>query len=236
MSRLILVTGAGRGLGYYVTKKHLELGDRIYALSRKLSDPLKKLMEEYSTLTVKLCDLSKTNEVEEAMKELIAADEPLDILYNIAGLFFENDRVPLEETDLDHCIQLFNVNAMGCLRVMKYAVPVLKNGSVLLNVSSEAGSITDCQRSQEYGYSMSKAALNMASKVFSNQVSEKGARIFCYHPGWLKTDMGGEGARLSTSSLEPEHAADCVMDVAMHPEKIPSDVMFLDFSKHPLPW
>lgn len=236
MSRLVLVTGAGRGLGYYVTKKHLEMGDRVYALSRKISEPLKKLMEEYPALTIKLCDLSKTEEVEAAMKDLTAAAEPLDILYNVAGLFFETDRVPLEETDLERCIQLFDVNAMGCLRVMKYAAPVLKNGSILMNVSSESGSITDNQRSQEYGYGMSKAALNIASKIFSNQVSGDGVRVFCYHPGWMKTDMGGEGARLSDFSLEPEYAAECIMDIAMHPENIPADVMFLDYNKQKLNW
>lgn len=236
MSRLVLVTGAGRGLGYYVTKKHLELGDRVYALSRKISDPLKKLLENYPSLTVKLCDLSSTEEVKEAMKELTDDGEPLDILYNVAGLFFEADRVPLEETDLERCMQLFDVNTMGCLRVMKYAVPVLKSGSILINVSSEAGSIGGATRSQEYGYGMSKAALNIASKIFSNQISGEGVRVFCYHPGWMKTDMGGEGARLSTFSLEPEDAADRIMDVALNPDTIPADVMFLDFNKQPLPW
>lgn len=236
MNRLVLVTGAGRGLGYYVTKKHLEMGDRVYALARKISDQLKKLMEEYSTLTVRLCDLTQTEEVKAAMKDLTDAGEPLNILYNIAGLFFESDRVPLEETDLERCMQLFNVNTMGCVRVMKYAVPVLKNGSVLMNVSSEAGSIGDAARSQEYGYGMSKAALNIASKLFSNQISGEGVRIFCYHPGWMKTDMGGEGARLSEFSLEPEYAAECIIDIAMHPDAIPAEVMFLDFNKQELPW
>lgn len=236
MNRLILVTGSGRGLGYCVTKKHLEMGDRVYALARHVSDPLKELLEHYPALTVKLCDLGITEEVEKALEELVESGEPLDVLYNIAGIFFEADRVPLEETNLERCLQLFNINTLGCLRVMKYSIPVLRKGTVLINVSSESGSITDCHRSQEYGYSMSKSALNIASKTFSNQISGKGVRIFCYHPGWMKTDMGGEGARLSSTSLTPEEAADAIMDIALHPETIPADIMYLDYNKQPLHW
>ena len=236
MSRLVLVTGGSKGLGFCVVKKHLEMGDRVYALTRRISDSLNQLMKNYPSLTVKLCDLGKTEEVEAAMNELVSSGQPLDILYNVAGIFFEDDRVPLEDTDLERCLQIYNINTLGCLRVMKYAVPVLQEGTVLINVSSESGSIADCHRSQEYGYSMSKSALNIASKIFSNQMAEKKIRVFCYHPGWMKTDMGGEGALLSTTSLTPEEAAEAITDIALHPDTIPKNVMYLDYRKQPLPW
>lgn len=236
MNRLVLVTGCGRGLGYQVARKHLELGDRVYGLARQNSEPLKELADCYPSLSVHLCDLGNTAEVEQAMKALADSGETLDLLYNVAGLFFESDRVPLEEADLDRYLQLYNINALGCLRVMKYALPALKPGSLLLNVSSEAGSIADCRRSQEYGYCMSKAALNIASKILSNQLAGKGVRILCYHPGWMKTAMGGEGARHSPTALTPEEAARRILEVALHPEDIPEDVMFLDYRKQKLNW
>lgn len=236
MNQLILITGSGKGLGYSVTKKHLEAGDSVYALEYQISDSLLKLQELYPGLTVKKCDLGKTEEVKNAMQELLLSARPIDILYNIAGIFFESDRVPLEETDIDRCMLLYNVNALGPLRVMKYVVPLLKTGTVVMNVTSESGSVTDCRRTAEYGYSMSKSAFNIASRTYSNEMAAKGIRVFCYHPGWMKTDMGGEGARLCPTALTPEEAADAIMDITLHPEQIPVDIMYLDYKKTPLSW
>lgn len=236
MSRSVLITGAGKGLGYSVTRRHLEAGDRVYALEYQLTPPLLSLQESFPTLTVKKCDLSQTTEVENALRDLLKAGTALDILYNIAGIFFESDRISLKETDIDRCLLLYNVNALGPLRVMKYTLPLLRSGSVVMNVTSEAGSIGDCTRKEEYGYSMSKAACNMASKIFSNHLQGQGVRVFCYHPGWMKTDMGGEGAQLSPDSLTADQAASAIMDITTHPEQIPENVMYLDYSKSALNW
>lgn len=232
----ILVTGAGSGLGLEVTKKHLERGDQVYALEYQLSEQLLELDEAYSTLTVKQCDLGSTQQVNAAMTDLSESKRTLDILYNIAGIFFESDRVPLEETDIERCMLLYNVNALGPLRVMANAAPLLTSGSVVMNVTSESGSVHDCTRASEYGYGMSKAAFNIASKLFQNQTASLGVRVFCYHPGWMKTAMGGQGAQESPDSLTPQEAADAIMDITLHPESIPGDIMYLDYKKNPLPW
>lgn len=237
MKRFVLVTGSGKGLGLHVTKKHLEIGDQLYVLEHTITEELTALQHSFPTsLTVKQCDLGKTDEVTAAMQELADRVTSLDIIYNIAGIFFPSDRVPLVQTDIDRCMLLYNVNALGPLRVLKNAVSLLKSGTVVMNVTSESGSVGDCVRTAEYGYSMSKSAFNMASKIFSNQFAEKGVRIFCYHPGWMKTDMGGEGALLSPTSLSPEEAADAIMDITLHPAQIPPEVMYLDYQKNPLNW
>lgn len=237
MKRFILITGSGKGLGLHVTKKHLEAGDQLYVLEHTITDELIVLQHSFPTsLMIKQCDLGNTGEVNAAMQELTSSGTPIDIIYNIAGIFFPSDRVPLAETDIDRCMLLYNVNALGALRVLKNTVSLLKSGTVVMNVTSESGSVGDCVRTAEYGYSMSKSAFNMASKIFSNQFSEKGVRVFCYHPGWMKTDMGGEGALLSPTSLSPEEAADAIMDITLHPNIIPPGVMYLDYQKKPLNW
>lgn len=53
------------------------------------------------------------------MQELADRGTSLDIIYNIAGIFFPSDRVPLVQTDIDRCMLLYNVNALGPLRVLK---------------------------------------------------------------------------------------------------------------------
>lgn len=237
MNLSILITGSGKGLGYAVTRKHLEAGDQVFALEYQITDQLLQLKKDFlSSLVIKQCDLGSTEEVEQSMRELVLHREPLDIVYNIAGIFFDGDRVPLENTDIDRCSILFNVNTLGPLRVLKNAIPLLKEGTVVMNVTSESGSVTDCHRTEEYGYSMSKSALNIASKTLSNQMADKGIRVFCYHPGWLKTDMGGVGARLSSTSLTADEAADAIMDITLQPDSVPADVMYLDYARRALPW
>ncbi|MCE5342605.1 MAG: SDR family NAD(P)-dependent oxidoreductase [Eubacteriales bacterium] len=237
MNRQIVVTGAGKGLGYSIARRHVALEDHVLALEFRVTDELLALQRENPTLvTVKTCDVSNTDAVRSALAELVKGQSPVDIVYNVAGIFFESDRVPLTETNIDIALTLYNVNALGPVRVLANVAPLLHNGSVVLNVTSEAGSIGDCKRESEYGYSMSKAAANMASKIFSNEYRSRGVRVFCLHPGWLKTDMGGEGARLSTFSVTPEESAGKLVEITTHPQDIPDDVMYMDFKRNPLPW
>ncbi len=236
MNKSILVTGAGKGLGLSITKKHLEDGDYVYALEYQITNELKELEAAYSALTVKQCDIGKTEEVKEAMAELVTSEKQINILYNIAGIFFASDRVGLAETDIDRCLQLYNVNALGPLRVMQNALPLLKSGSLVLNVTSESGSVADCHRKGEYGYGMSKSAFNIASKIFSNQLEGQNIRVLCYHPGWMKTDMGGEDAQQCTWALTPDQAADALRSITLHPESVPDYVMYLDYQRHWLNW
>lgn len=122
------------------------------------------------------------------------------------------------------------------IRVLKAAREKLSNDCIVMNVSSEAGSIDQAGRSGEYGYCMSKSALNMASKLFANEVKDTDIRVFCYHPGWLRTQMGGEGAAKSEFSISAEEAAICVMKVTDKGEIQNGNIQYLDYKGNELPW
>lgn len=236
MQKTIVVTGAGKGLGYCITQRHLEAGDHVWALEYHITAELTALHEKYPLLNICPCDLSSTESIKLSLASLQKQSPPVDILYNIAGIYFPDDVVSLEESNIDRCLTLYNVNALGPLRVMASLSPLLHSGSVILNVTSEAGSIGACARISEYGYCMSKAAANMGTKIFSNQVQDRGIRLFCLHPGWMKTDMGGKGALLSQTSITPWESADALIEIAENPDSIPTDTMYLDYKKNPLCW
>ena len=78
------------------------------------------------------------------------------------------------------------------------SLPLLKNGtnSKIINISSQNGSITQRTQGGKYSYCTSKAALNMITKILSNDLREKDITVLAIQPGWIQTDMGGPEAPL----------------------------------------
>ena len=236
MSRIIAITGAGRGLGYSFAKRHLELVDVVYAFYNQTPGALEALARKYKTLKSYKCNIASDAEVSAAAGELLAAEKRVDIIYNAAGVFWFEGRVSLAETDMDLCMQMFNINALGALRIGKALFPLLQKGSVVVNISSEAGSIGAARRKEEYGYTMSKAAMNMGTKILSNELWEKGARVMSFHPGWMKTDMGGPDAFKSDRAFSPDVSAENIINIILNIDTIPRDQMYMTHTVEILPW
>jgi NAD(P)-dependent dehydrogenase (short-subunit alcohol dehydrogenase family) len=157
----------------------------------------------------------------------------LDILINNAGVMLET-RIPLSELDLSQLplVETMQVNTFGPLRMVKQFLPLLEKGDrkLIINISSEAGSSADCWRESEFAYSMSKAALNMQSKILQNYLKPRGFKVLAIHPGWMQTDMGGAGA-----DIPADHAAEGIFQLAEKNWK-PDDAIYMDYRGQPLPW
>jgi NAD(P)-dependent dehydrogenase (short-subunit alcohol dehydrogenase family) len=236
MNRTILVTGAGRGLGYSVILRHVELQDEVHAFDREISDELKQLSKNSLHTHAMHCDISSTESVSLALGDLLRAGKKIDILYNVAGVYRFEDKVGLAETDLDLCASMYNINAVGPLRICRAALPLLQAGSLIVNISSEAGSIGACRRSGEYAYCMSKAAMNMGAKILSNELARRSVRVLMVHPGWLRTVIGGPAAQKSSASISPDESARNIVDIALRIDEIPRDQMYMKHTGELMPW
>ena len=236
MNQSAIVTGAGRGLGFSVVKQHIERGDRVYAYEVAITDELVAYAREHEKLHIYHCDLASTASVEAAVVDMLAKEEKIDYLYNIAGIFHFSARCGLAETDIDEGLIMYEVNAAGLLRMCKAALPKLSKGSMVVNVTSESGSVGDCYRDHEYVYGMSKCAANIASMILQNEVRPRGVRVICFHPGWLRSVMGGEGAANSPDSVSTDESAGNIVGYATRPETIPEGVYFMEHTGKPLPW
>lgn len=95
------------------------------------------------------------------------------------------------------------------MRVVKHMLPLIGAGTqpVIMNISSEAGTIINAF-STNYPYSMSKTALNMFTERLRHYVQDQGITVYAVHPGWMKTDMGGEEA-----PSEPAAAAEGIYNI-----------------------
>nr|AGS51612.1 C-signal protein [uncultured bacterium contig00017] len=236
MDKSVIVTGAGAGLGFSLVKQHIGRGDRVYAFERNISDELRNLARDHADLHVCQCDVASTASVTAAVTEVFAKEERLDFLYNNAGIFLKDSHCGLLETDIDADMAMMQVNAAGMLRVFKAAFPRLGAGSVVVAITSEAGSIGACWREGEYMYAMSKAAANMAAMTLQNELKAKGVRVICFHPGWLRSLMGGERAAASPTSVSPDESAADIVGYATQPETIPEGVYFMEHTGKALPW
>ena len=133
--------------------------------------------------------------------------------------------------------KVMNVNAFGTLRVTTALLPMLRRGSdkTVVNISSEAGSIGDCERTGWFGYCMSKAANNMQGALIHNTLQREGGRVFQIHPGHVATYMRGHLD--TTARITPDISARGILQIVLdeaHPVK--DGPLYLDYQGKELPW
>ena len=109
-------------------------------------------------------------------------------------------------------LSVYNVNALGALRVAQSVLPLLRAGEIkrIINISSEAGSMAArVRRGQRtrYAYCASKAALNIQSILLQNHVAEWGIRVHLIEPGWLRTFLASK-EKCTIAPTEPEESAE----------------------------
>jgi NAD(P)-dependent dehydrogenase (short-subunit alcohol dehydrogenase family) len=96
-------------------------------------------------------------------------------------------------------LEVFRVNAVGPMIVSQVFLDLLREGRnpKIVNMTSQMGSLETKQEGGYYSYSSSKAALNMITRLLSFDVQPDGVIVAALHPGWVRTDMGGEHATLT---------------------------------------
>lgn len=233
--RKVFITGASRGLGLCLAKKYLEEGHTVYAGVR---DPgsyqIAKLHEQFPGLKVYPLDVSDTASVENCFRLLSRDTGYLDILINNAAIQAETSFNTIENTDIDEALAVYNTNALGPLRVARSFLPLLKNSpaALVVNISSGAGSIRLTETGNEYDYRMSKAALNMGTKILHNHFRGTSIRIAAVDPGWLDTDMG----KRTGGRLDPYVSATKLYELFGRLYRNEADFLFANNEGDTLPW
>ena len=235
MKKSVLVTGADAGLGLSLVKRFLQGGFVVFAGVYRSSVSLNALTEEYGNSLVFIpLDVADMDSVCEAAQQVAKQTNTLDIAINNAAIHLNDTKGALEQLDLgNEGLQLtVNVNAFGPLRVVQQFLTLLENGSqkLVINISSEAGSIADCRRENQFAYCMSKAALNMQSKILQNYLGPRGFKVLAVHPGWMRTNMGGPNAAIS-----PDESAEGIFKLALR-EWNADDPIYMDFKGNPMNW
>jgi NAD(P)-dependent dehydrogenase (short-subunit alcohol dehydrogenase family) len=191
----IVVTGANRGIGLGLTRAYAARGDEVWAGARSPAEAKDLQSVAHSSAgQVHVGELDVRNDDQARAFAASVGASPVDVLINNAGIASPWS-AGLMDFDADEAIRCFDTNALGAIRVTRALIANLRSAhGKIVNMTSLMGSIDDNGSGRAYGYRMSKAALNMATRNIAHEVRGFGGIAVALHPGWVKTDMGGAGA------------------------------------------
>lgn len=229
-----IITGASRGLGLEIVKKCVAEEYTVFSIERHISDELAAITGEKCRAYV--CDVTDYNGLQKVKDDVLKYTDKIDTVFNNAGVWLDEKRLLLEDDsfDFESMSKQYEINAVGAVKVVKTFIDMVKrgNGKCIINLSSEAGSIENAGRVCEYGYCMSKAAQNMATKLLQNAYPQ--IKFYAIHPGWMKTPQGYAGAtELCSPQQEPSDTAAKLVSLS---ETKKYDFTYGDFNGNKMPW
>lgn len=202
--RIVLVTGANRGLGRGTAEALAERGDRVIFVARK-KDSLKEivgnLLKKDLDVASEECDVSQSAKLPAFCQHILKDYGRVDVLINNAGIFIDNQddaSASILKLKPETITKTLTTNSVAPFLLSQGFLPSMKENGYgrIVNVSSGMGQLGDMNGS--YGaYRMSKTALNAVTRVFAAEGAGHGILVNSICPGWVKTDMGGAGATRS---------------------------------------
>lgn len=228
----VLITGANRGIGLEMVKYAMEQGWRVFACCRNPhnADKLFNIAKlSNGQISVHIADMVELGTLQALSYEL--RNDPIDMLINNAGIY-GSDKNKFGSVDVDSWLQTFQINSIAPLKMVETFVGQLDMGKrkVVACMSSKMGSMADNGYGSSYIYRSSKAALNAVVKSLSIDLKDQGIISVALHPGWVKTDMGGPNAEITTR--------DCVEQLFSHLAAltIEDSGRFIDIDGSDVPW
>ncbi|HEY0279010.1 MAG TPA: SDR family NAD(P)-dependent oxidoreductase [Solirubrobacterales bacterium] len=187
MSKVWLVTGAGRGLGREIVKAALAAGDSVLATARR-PEQLDDVRAEFpAALRVASADVTDVAAVEAAVKAAVDGFGRLDVVVNNAGYA---DLAAVEDATLAAFREQMDANFIGTVAVTQAALPVLRgqDSGHVINVSSVGGRVGIPGLA---AYQAAKWAVNGFTEVLAKEVGPLGIRVTAVEPGGMETDWAG---------------------------------------------
>lgn len=194
--KTVLITGSNKGIGFEIARQCAEQGHRVVLSGRddlRLAEAQKKLFDSGLKCATLKMDVGDLLSIESAARIFGKMFPVLDVLVNNAAIIVKNDDAISTDSD-EAFTRTINTNATGPLRVTRSFLRYMKGGSQVINISSGGGSMTDPIGGWSPAYCVSKTMLNGISRHLAYELRDKNIRVNAVCPGWVKTDMGGEGA------------------------------------------
>ena len=229
--RIALITGANRGLGFETCRQLAQLGVTVILSARNVAKgtiAAKELTSKGLDVLFYRLDVSDQNNIIRVADQIEQQFGKLDVLVNNAAILYDTWQNAFN-ADLEVVNQALTTNLFGPWKLSQVCIPLMKRHKYgrIVNVSSGAGSL-NYMAGGTPAYSVSKAALNAFSRILAVELSSTGILVNSVDPGWVSTDMGGQGGR------PVEKGVQGIVWAATLPDNGPSGGFFFDGK--PAPW
>lgn len=228
----VLITGANRGLGLEFCRQYAEQGWHVIACARNPDDAfdLNNLANRHSTVQLEALDVSKFKQIDALSEKL--SGTAIDVLVNNAGIYLDDKGNGFGQLDYQAWTESLLTNTEAPVKMAEaFLTQIKKSGKKLIvNISSLMGSIADNGSGGSIFYRSSKAALNAAMKSLSVELKEQSVGVLIFHPGWVKTDMGGPNALINAEQSVTG------MRGAIEGFALNQSGSFIKYDGTPMPW
>ena len=185
MEKVILITGASRGIGRNIAEELAKQGNKIIANYNKSEKEAIELQENNKNIEVYKADVSESNQVKEMVKYVIEKYGKIDVLINNAGIYKFNFIQDIEEEEWDNII---NTNLKSVFLCSKEVIKnmIQNNNGCIINISSIDGLIG---QACEVHYCASKAGIDGMTKALAKELGANNIRVNSIAPGAIMTDI-----------------------------------------------
>lgn len=228
MSRVAVVTGANRGIGYEIARQLAAAGDTVVLTARDAAAARQAAAGLTSQVVGHQLDVTEPASIARLARTLQADHPHVDVLVNNAAILYDTWQ-HARDADFEVVQQALDTNLLGAWRTSQALLPMLRRSGHgrIVNVSSEGGSLAGMGGGTP-AYRVSKAALNALTRMLADELRTDHILVNAVCPGWVATDMGGAGGRPVTDG------AAGVVWAAHLPDTGPTGGFFRD--RRPLPW
>ena len=185
MKKVIVITGASRGIGKGISEYFLEKGHIVIGTFNKSLNEVNEIKEKYPLFDPIKTDVTNEEEIKKTVSDIIKKYGHIDCLINNAGI---SKTGLLQDMGLEDYNEIFDVNVKGLFLFTKEVLPYMinKKSGKIINISSMWG-ITG--GACEVLYSASKSAVIGLTKALAKEVGPSNINVNCIAPGVIKTDM-----------------------------------------------
>lgn len=218
-----VVTGGSRGIGRAVALQLAEAGANVVVNYTSNSEAALAVVGEIEKKGVRgmavKADVSKSDEVENLVNEVLKVFDSIDILINNAGITRDNLIIRMTEQDFDDVINTNLKGAFICTKAISKVMIKQKSGKII-NVSSVVGIIGNAGQSN---YAAAKAGIIGFTKSMAKELAKRGINVNAVAPGFIETDMTSG----LSDKVKEEFAKNIPLMRAGKPEDIAKAVLFL---------
>jgi NAD(P)-dependent dehydrogenase (short-subunit alcohol dehydrogenase family) len=197
MTRVVLVTGANRGIGQEVARQLALRGDVVVLTARELAkaEQAAASLPGRERVLARRLEVTDPASIDQVAAELEHRFGRLDVLVNNAAIHYDTWQ-RASTADLRVVREALEVNLLGAWQTSLTLLPLLRASGHgrIVNVSSEAGSLASMDGGTP-GYNVSKTALNALTRMLAGDLRRNQILVNAVCPGWVATDMGGPGGR-----------------------------------------